>query len=118
MIILVILLVTGCNRSVTPQRYVHKALAIMDRTALFAEGPSWDGVLRFKQRNRRYSNLTAGYASANRTFDMGDGSKLVITSSCDVARTGEVFCDDSIDPDCLTDVPMDAALEWLRIASL
>ena len=285
----VFLLMTGCNRSITPQRYVHKAVAIMDKTALFAEGSLWerakkkalssapetmgeayetvrealetaggkhsflmessvaqyndtaqwempaiemtedsilvvtvphfagnetqakqysqtlqdgissdargvildlrgntggnmypmvagvnallpDGiVLKFRQRNGRESNLTAeyiakvqgverkatispqiailtdgetassgeallicfrglsnvrtfgsptaGYASANRTFDMGDGSKLVITSSCDVARTGEVFCDDPIVPDSLTDEPMDAALEWLRITS-
>ena len=62
------------------------------------------------------SSPTAGYASANRTIDMGDGSMLVVTSSCDVARTGEVFCDDPIAPDCLTDTPMDAALEWLRIS--
>ena len=282
------LLMIGCNGSVTPQRYVHKALAIMDKTALFAEGPLWDEakkralssapktmdeayetvrealetaggkhsflmvssvaqyndttqwkmpaiemtedsilvitvphfagnttqarqyaqtlqggisskargvildlrgntggnmypmiagvnvllpdgiVLKFRQRNGRESNLTAeyiakvqgverkatispkiailtdgetassgealmicfrglsnvrtfgsqtaGYASANRTFDMGDGSKLVITSSCDVARTGEVFCDDPIVPDSLTDELMDAALEWLRIS--
>ncbi|MCQ2187948.1 MAG: S41 family peptidase [Bacteroidales bacterium] len=282
------LLMIGCNGSVTPQRYVHKALAIMDKTALFAEGPLWDEakkralssapemmdeayeivrealetaggkhsflmessivqyndtiqwkmpaiemtddsilvitvlefsgnetqakqyaqtlqdgissdarnvildlrgntggnmypmiagvnallpegiILKFKKRNGRESNLTAdyvakeqgverkatispqiailtdgdtassgeallicfrglsnvrtfgsptaGYASANRTFDMGDGSKLVITSSCDVARTGEVFCDDPIVPDILTNEPMDAALEWLRIS--
>ena len=41
-VILVILLVTGCNRTVNPQRYIHKSLAIMDKTALFAEGPLWD----------------------------------------------------------------------------
>lgn len=65
---------------------------------------------------RTFGSPTAGYASANRSFDMGDGSMLVITTSCDVARTGEVFCDDSIDPDCLTDTPMETALEWLRIS--
>lgn len=65
---------------------------------------------------RTFGSPTAGYASANRSFDMRDGSILVITTSCDVARTGEVFCDDPIDPDCLTDTPMDAALEWLRIS--
>lgn len=63
---------------------------------------------------RTFGSPTAGYASANRSFDMRDGSILVITTSCDVARTGEVFCDDPINPDCLTDTPMDAALEWLR----
>jgi len=285
----VFLLTTGCNGSITPQGYVHKAVAIMDKNALFAEGPLWDEakkralsstpetmeeayktvrealetaggkhsflmerstvqyndtvqwrmpvidmtedsilfitvpdfsgnetqakqytntlldgispdvlrvildlrgntggnmypmiagvnallpegiVLKFRRRNGRESNLTAeyiakvqgverkapispqlailtdgdtassgeallicfrglsnvrtfgsstaGYASANRTFDMGDGSILVITTSCDVARTGEVFCDDPIVPDVLTNEPMDAALEWLRMDS-
>lgn len=65
---------------------------------------------------RTFGSPTAGYASANRIFDMGDGTKLVITTSCDVARTGEMFCDDPIVPDSLTDEPMDAALEWLRIS--
>ena len=65
---------------------------------------------------RTFGSPTAGYASANRVFDMGDGTELVITTGCDVARTGEVFCDDPIVPDSLTDEPMDAALEWLRIS--
>lgn len=67
---------------------------------------------------RTFGSPTAGYASANRVFDMEDGTKLVITTSCDVARTGEVFCDNPINPDCLTDTPMDAALEWLRISHI
>lgn len=284
----VFLLITGCNGAITPQRYVHKAVAIMDKNALFAEGPLWESakkqalsstpetmdgayktvrkaletaggkhsflmerstvqyndtlqwrmpminmtedsilvitvpdfsgnemqaeqyaqtllngispdaqrvildlrgntggnmypmiagvngllpdgiIMKFKRQNGRESNLTAeyiakvqgverkapispqiailtdgdtassgeallicfrglgnvktfgsptaGYASANRTFDMGDGSILVITTSCDVARTGEVFCDNPIVPDSLTNEPMDAALEWLRIS--
>ena len=57
---------------------------------------------------------TAGYASANTPFKMPDGSQLVLTTGCDVARTGEVFCDDPIAPDVLTDSPMEDALAWLR----
>ena len=78
-----------------------------------------DGIiLKFRRRNGHDSNLTADCASANRIFDMGDGTKLVITTSCDVARTGEVFCDDLIVPDCPTDTPMDDALEWLLYRKL
>ena len=55
-----------------------------------------------------------GYASANTPFRMPDGSQLVLTTGCDVARTGEVFCDDPIAPDVLTDNPMEDALAWLR----
>ena len=63
---------------------------------------------------RTFGSATAGYASSNRTFNMKDGSHLVITSSCDVARTGEVFCDDPISPDVSSGTPMDDALDWLR----
>ena len=55
-----------------------------------------------------------GYASANTPFNMPDGSQLGLTTGCDVARTGEVFCDDPIAPDVLTDSPMEDALAWLR----
>jgi C-terminal processing protease CtpA/Prc len=63
---------------------------------------------------RTFGAPTAGYASANTTFPMPDGSQLVLTTGCDVARTGEVFCDDPIAPDVLTDSPMKDALAWLR----
>ena len=45
---------------------------------------------------------------------MPDGSKLVLTISCDVARTGEIFCDDPIAPEVATDQPLEEALAWLR----
>ena len=34
--------------------------------------------------------------------------------SCDVARTGEVFCDDSIDPDVPTETPLEDAIHWIQ----
>lgn len=60
-----------------------------------------------------FGGPTAGYASANAPYDMPDGSQLLITTSCDVARTGEVFCDDPIAPDSLTHAPMEAAMRWI-----
>ena len=57
---------------------------------------------------------TAGYASANQPFPMPDGSNLVLTTGCDVARTGEAFCDDPIVPDETTETPLEDALAWLR----
>ena len=65
-------------------------------------------------RTRTFGAPTAGYASANQPFPMPDGSKLVLTTGCDMARTGEEFCDDPIDPDVLTDTPLEAALDWLN----
>ena len=63
---------------------------------------------------RSFGAPTAGYASANQPKAMPDGSRLVLTTSCDVARTGEIFCDDPIAPDVETGQPLEDALAWLR----
>ena len=57
---------------------------------------------------------TAGYASANQPFPLPDGSNLVLTTGCDVARTGEVFCDDPLVPDVMTETPLEDALAWMK----
>ena len=62
---------------------------------------------------RVFGAPTAGYASANQPFPLPGGDHLVLTTGCDVARTGEVFCDDPIEPDVLTDTPLEDALEWI-----
>lgn len=59
---------------------------------------------------RVFGEPTAGYASANQLFPLPGGDNLVLTVGCDVARTGEVFCDDSIVPDVLTSTPLEDAL--------
>ena len=66
------------------------------------------------EKARVFGAPTAGYASANAPFPMPDGSKLVLTTSCDVARTGEEFCDDPIAPDVQTETPLEDALAWLN----
>ena len=61
-----------------------------------------------------FGGPTAGYASANQIFPLPGGDHLVLTTGCDVARTGEVFCDDPIDPDVVTGTPLEDALEWIK----
>ena len=63
---------------------------------------------------RSFGAPTAGYASANQPKALPDGSQLVLTISCDVARTGEVFCDDPIAPDVETAQALEDALVWLK----
>ena len=63
---------------------------------------------------RTFGAPTAGYASCNQPFSLPEGSQLVLTTGEDVARTGEVFCDDPIAPDVLTETPLEAALEWIN----
>ena len=62
---------------------------------------------------RTFGVPTAGYASANVPYTLTDGYRLVITTSCDKARTGEVFCDDPIEPDVETDTPLEDAVSWI-----
>lgn len=63
---------------------------------------------------RVFGAPTAGYVSSNKPFSLPDGSQLVLTTGCDVARTGEAFCDNPIEPDVLTETPLEDALAWLR----
>ena len=80
-------------------------------------GSSGEAVLlcfRGLDNVRVFGTPTAGYASANQPYPMPDGSSLVLTTGCDVARTGEAFCDDPIVPDVNTETPREDALAWLR----
>ncbi len=62
---------------------------------------------------RVFGAPTAGYASANQPFPLPGGDNLVLTTGCDVARTGEVFCDDPIEPDVVTETPLEDAIGWI-----
>lgn len=80
-------------------------------------GSSGEAVLlcfRGLENSRTLGSPTAGYASCNQPFKLPDGSQLVLTTGSDVARTGEEFCDDPIQPDVLTETPLEDALEWLN----
>jgi hypothetical protein len=66
------------------------------------------------ENTRTFGIPTAGYASANQSFLMADGYTLLITIGCDVARTGEVFCDDPITPDVETETPLEDAVAWIQ----
>lgn len=63
---------------------------------------------------RSFGSPTAGYASANESIILDNGSILALTVSCDIARTGEIFCDDPIIPDVETESPEEDALLWLK----
>jgi len=63
---------------------------------------------------RTFGAPTAGYASANVTHLLADGYQFAITRSCDMARTGEVFCDDPIEPDVSTQTPLEDAITWIQ----
>lgn len=63
---------------------------------------------------RTFGQPSAGYASANVVFDMPDGAAIMITTAKDVARTGEEFAEEPIDPDVLSEQPEVDARDWLH----
>ena len=81
-------------------------------------GSSGEAVLltfRGLENVRSFGSPTAGYASTNTVFRLYDGAQIVLTIGADVAlRTGEVFCEEPIPPDVLTDSPEQEAAAWIR----
>ena len=43
-----------------------------------------------------------------------DGYMLLITIAGDMARTGEVFCEDPVNPDVNTETPLEDAIAWIE----
>ena len=99
---------------------LEKQTAIACPVALLTDdwtGSSGEAVLicfRGLENTRTFGSPTAGYCSCNQPFALPGGSQLVLTIGEDVARTREVFCDDPINPDVLTEKPFEAALEWIN----
>lgn len=79
-------------------------------------GSSGEAVLicfRGLANARTFGSPTAGYCSCNQIYALPGGSQLVLTIGEDIARTGEAFCDNPIEPDVMTETPLEEGLEWL-----
>ena len=63
---------------------------------------------------KTFGGPTAGYASGNVTHTLADGYLFAITKSAEIARTGEVFCEDPIVPDMTTETPLEDAVAWIE----
>ena len=96
------------------QSYIDCPVALLTDTLTASSGEATLLCFRGLENTRSFGLPTAGYASANSPHPMPDGSQLVLTQSCDMARTGEIFCDDPIAPDKATDRPLEEALAWIR----
>lgn len=62
---------------------------------------------------KSFGSATAGYCSSNNVIKLYDGATMLLTMGTDIARTGEEFCEDPIEPDLVTDEPEAAAIEWI-----
>jgi len=88
-------------------------VAILTDSLTASSGEATLICFRGQDHVRVFGGPTAGYASANQPFPLPGGDHLVLTIGCDVARTGEAFCDDPIAPDVLTATPLEDALAWI-----
>lgn len=89
-------------------------VAILTDDATASSGEATLLCFRGLDNTRSFGSPTAGYASANRPFPLKNGYSLILTTGRDVARTGEVFCDDPIAPDVETETPLEDAISWIQ----
>ena len=99
---------------VQPKSRIECPVAILTDDHTASSGEATLICFRGLDYVRVFGAPTAGYASANQPFPLPGGDNLVLTTGCDVARTGEVFCDDPINPDVMTETPLEDALEWIN----
>lgn len=62
---------------------------------------------------KTFGTATAGYCSSNNVIKLYDGATMLLTMGTDIARTGEEFCEDPIEPDEQSVEPEAAAAEWI-----
>lgn len=105
------------SAGVQQQSRIECPVAILTDSLTASSGEATLICFRGLDYVRVFGGPTAGYASANQPFPLPGGDHLVLTTGCDVARTGEVFCDDPIDPDVQTDTPLEDALAWINTKS-
>lgn len=89
-------------------------VAILTNDMTASSGEATLLCFRGLDNKRTFGGPTAGFASANRPFPLKNGYSLVLTTGRDVARTGEVFCDDPIAPDVETETPLEDAISWIH----
>ena len=109
-----VLKTSGLNSGEILKFQDDKPVAILINDWTGSSGEATLLCFRGLEKVRTFGIPTAGYASANQTFPMADGYTLLITIGCDVARTGEVFCDDPIAPDVETETPLEDAVAWIQ----
>jgi len=100
---------------VTEKSYLNCPVAILTDSLTASSGEATLLCFRGLENVKTFGCPTAGYASSNCPYAMPDGSSLVLTTGCDVARTNEEFCDDPIAPDFFTAEPEADALRWTAL---
>ena len=89
------------------------SIALLTNELTGSSGEATLLAFRGLKNTRTFGSPTAGFASANTPILLNDDYMMVLTIGQDVARTGEVFCDDPIAPDVMTDSPLEEGISWI-----
>lgn len=73
-------------------------------------------VLAFKglENVKTFGRPTASYTTGNNYYQLYDGAVLLLTTSSILDRTGKLYENEAIQPDVLTDQPLEEAESWLK----
>lgn len=63
---------------------------------------------------KTFGQPTAGYASANASYPLYDGSIMYLTVAYNKTPNGKIFYDDAIPVDIETEQPVEEAMKWLN----
>ena len=102
------------GKSLYPDEKLNVPVAILTDNMTASSGEALTLCFRGLENTRTFGAPTAGYTSVNMLYNMYDGAQMYLTVAFDKARTGEIFKETPIEPDVITDSPLEAALEWLR----
>ena len=102
------------GKSLYPDEKLKVPVAILTDGMTASSGEALTLCFRGLENVKTFGAPTAGYTSVNMLYSLYDGAQLYLTVAFDKARTGEVFEETRIEPDVVTDSPLEAALEWLR----
>lgn len=102
------------GKSLYPEEKLKVPVAILTDGMTASSGEALTLCFRGLENVKTFGAPTAGYTSVNMLYSLYDGAQMYLTVAFDKARTGEVFEETRIEPDVVTDSPLEAALEWLR----
>ncbi|MEC1178088.1 S41 family peptidase [Metasolibacillus meyeri] len=103
---------TQITTNITPFKLdVPVAVLIDDQTA--SSGEAVLMAFMGQPHAKTFGQPSAGYASANITLPLYDGTLINITVAYNKTLNGEVFYDTPVLPDVQTDHPLEQAIEWL-----
>lgn len=102
------------GKSLYPDEKLKVPVAILTDDMTASSGEALTLCFRGLENVKTFGAPTAGYTSVNMLYSLYDGAQMYLTVAFDKARTGEVFEETRIEPDVVTDSPLEVALEWLR----